>query len=345
MEAMATFVPGSALNADFYAEAVAPLLAPWPHAAARLGAGSDVLGFDTARSTDHGWGPALTVFVDSGDLDAVRAAVDAGLPAEFRGWPVRYGWDEVAVAHHVEVTTLPGWLVDQLGVDASAGLSGTDWLLMPQQRLLEVTAGAVYHDDPGDLTRARAALAWYPDDVWRWLLAAQWRRVAEEEAFVGRAAEVGDELGARLVTARLARELMRVWFLLCRTYWPYSKWFGTAFARLPGSLPLVELLEHALSAGDHRTREAALLAAAERVAVRHNDAGLTAPVDPHPRPFFSRPWHVLGADRLVDACLDSLGGSWLRGLPLIGSVDQVADSTDLLSDGRRPRRLAALYEP
>ena len=52
-----TFQPSLELNAAFYQEIVEPTVRPVPHAAALLGWGSDVLGFDTARSTDHGWGP------------------------------------------------------------------------------------------------------------------------------------------------------------------------------------------------------------------------------------------------------------------------------------------------
>jgi hypothetical protein len=188
------FVPGLELNAAFYAEVVGPLLAPWPHAAARLGTGSEVLGFDTDRSTDHGWGP--------------------GLPETFRDWPVRYGWDDHPVSHHFRVTTVSDWIRGELGVDPSEGLRSVDWLLMPQQKLLEVTSGAVYHDETEALGEIRHRLAWYPEPVWLWMLAAQWRRISQEEAAVGRTAEVGDELGSHLVTARFTRELMRLWFLL-----------------------------------------------------------------------------------------------------------------------------------
>jgi hypothetical protein len=341
---VADFSPGLRLNADFYAQVVGPALAVWPHAAARLGTGSEVLGFDSARSTDHGFGPRLVVFVDRDVVGEAQEAVEGCLPETFAGWPVRYGWDEVPVRHHVTVTTLGAWLADQLGVDVTAGSTTTDWLLMPQQKLLEVTRGAVYRDDPGQLSRVRERLAWYPQPVWMWMLACQWRRVTQEEAFVGRAAEVGDELGSRLLAARLARELMRLWFLLARTYWPYTKWFGSAFRALPDSQPLGRALEAAVAADDHPGREAGLVAAYETVARRHNDLGVTVKVEPTTRPFYGRPYRVLMAERFVEACFERVDDPLLGRLPLVGSVDQVAGSTDLLSEAGLFRRLGPLYQ-
>ena len=54
---MRDFVPGLELSRRFYVDVVAPLLERIRHSAARLGEGSEVLGFDTIRSTDHGWDP------------------------------------------------------------------------------------------------------------------------------------------------------------------------------------------------------------------------------------------------------------------------------------------------
>jgi len=318
------FVPGLDLSGAFYAEVVGPLLETWPHVAARIGAGSDVLGLDTSRSTDHGWRPQVTVFVDSGDVSVVEEAVEAGLPDSFTDWPVRFGWDEAAVSHHVEVTTCSEWCIKQLGVDPAAGLDSTDWLLMPQQKLLETTAGAVFHDPAGTLGRVREQLRWYPDDVWRWILASQWHRVAQEEAFVARAVEVGDELGSRIIIARLARDLMRVWFLLCRAYWPYDKWLGSCFRRLPGNRPLFAALTDAVGCSDHAEREAALQAAFHLAAQGHNRFDPARTVDTEPRLFHTRPWKVLMADRLAEACLAGITDPSLRRLPLVGTVGQAA---------------------
>jgi hypothetical protein len=57
-------------------------------------------------------------------------------------------------------------------------ITPSDWLATPAQRLAEVTAGAVFHDGPGELSQARARLAWYPCDVWLYVLACQWQRIA-----------------------------------------------------------------------------------------------------------------------------------------------------------------------
>jgi len=308
-----------------------------------MGSGSEVLGFDTERSTDHGWGPRLKVFVDADEAESTREAVQRGLPDEFRGWPTRFGWDEVPVTNHVEVAELGAWLAQRIGSDPRAGVSTRQWLCAPQQRLLEVTSGAVFHDDGGELGAVRAALAWYPDDVWLWLFACQWRRLDQEEPFVGRTAEVGDELGSRVVAARLVRDVMRLAFLLERRYAPYSKWLGSAFARLDAAVTLRPALLEVLAARGYEPREAALVAAVEELARRHNALGVTTPVDASVHFFHSRPFRVLGSSRFVDVSLERVRDPWLRSLPLIGGVDQISDSTDVLEDANVFAAVAQLY--
>lgn len=339
---MPSFVPGLTLNGDFYRSVVAPLVAGVPHAAALLGHGSDVLGYDTARSTDHGWGPHLQLFVSAADVAAVSSRLE-GLPDTFEGWPVRYGWDDVAEQHHVAVLPFSSFLQAQLGFDPVPSVDVKDWLLVSQQQLLSVVRGAVYADPAGELAAARSSLAYFPEPVWLWMLGCQWTRISQEEAFVGRCAEVGDELGSRLVAARLARDLMRLAFLLARTYWPYTKWFGTAFAALPDAAALTPLLSDAVAATDYPSREAALVGAYELLAARHNELGVTVYVDPSIRTYHSRPFRVLMAERFADATLDAVTDPWLRSLPPVGSVDQFVDSTDVLSSSERARRLDGLY--
>ncbi|PJT50453.1 hypothetical protein CWI85_12105, partial [Streptomyces albidoflavus] len=229
------FLPGLELSRLLYEEAVRPLLDEvhpgLRYAAARVGTGSEVLGFDTPRSADHEWGPRLQLFLTPEDAARHTATLHEllreRLPKEVRGWPTHFRPatadgpighmtpTDGPVDHRVDLLETDRWLTGQLGPGATAEEpTAADWLAMPQQRLAEVTGGAVFHDGPGALTAARLRLAWYPDQVWRYLLACQWQRVSQEEAFVGRCSEAGDELGSAVTAARLVRDLMRLTFLL-----------------------------------------------------------------------------------------------------------------------------------
>lgn len=285
----------------------------------------------------------MHLFVDEAEVEEVTSRIETGLPETFRGWPTRYGWDAVPVKHHVMVRTLGGWLEHHLGFDPREGITTLDWLATPQQLLLEVTAGPVFHDGTGELTAVRHALSWYPDDVWRWLVACQWRRLDQEEPFVGRTAEVGDEIGSRIIAARLARDLMRLCLLIDRRYAPYSKWLGSAFSRLEIAATLGPRIEEALGAATFPAREEALIQAFLVAARHHNDAGLTRFVAPDASLFHSRPFRVLGSSRFVEASLEGIGDPWLRGLPLVGGIDQIVDSTDVLSYADRARRVSGMY--
>ncbi len=345
------FRPGLELCRRYHDDVVGPiLLARFPglrYAAARLDSGSELLGFDTARSMDHDWGARLQIFVADGgaDIGSVCRALDAELPAEFLGVPTRFAEDPDAtlgiaspegVAHGVSVVPLGAWFQGQLGFDPRAGVTAFDWLATPTQRLAEITGGAVYHDDL-DLAAGREQLGWYPEDVWRYVLACQWARIGQEDHLAGRAAEVGDEIGSVVLAGRLVRDLMRLCLLLARRYPPYGKWLGTAFGRLPGIGPLRDALAGAITATDWATRERHLRTAYEAAALRCTDTGLIEPLDPRVRQFHSRPWRVLGTERFSAALTARITDPWLRTLPRVGAIDQFVDNTDVLARADRAR--------
>ncbi len=352
----AAFVPGLQLAREFYAAAVRPLLEERfpqvPYAAALIGPGSEVAGFDTSRSTDHDWGPRLQVFLL--DSDAARRAAPvtamlAGrLPESFRGYPVAFPVTrepDGTARHRVEVTGLGAWLGAHLGFDPRQAVTLLDWLAVPAQRLAEFTTGEVFHDGPGELTRARDTLAWYPHDVWLYLLACQWRRIEQEEPFPGRCAEADDDLGSVIVTARLARDLIRLCLLMHRRYPPYGKWLGTAFARLPGTGGLTASLKAAISTDSWPGRERHLREVYEAVAALHNQLGLTPPLDTRTRYFHDRPYRVIGAARFTAALREAITDPQLRRLPHTGAIDQFTDSTDAAGDLRFLRACAGAVRP
>jgi len=342
------WMPGLELSRIFYAEAVAPVLARHfpglPHAAGRLDSGSEVLGFDTPRSMDHWWGPRVQLFLESADqAEEIKRVMGEELPFEVRGFPTHMHVVDVStgsvfmqytterpINHMVQVTTVRGFFSGYLGIEREP--TAVQWLTMPEQHLRTVASGGIWHDGTGDLTRVRDGLRWYPSDVWRYVLAAQWRRIAQEEAFPGRCVEAGDELGSRVVAARLVREVMHLAFLLERQYMPYSKWLGTAFARLRCAAELQPQLMQALAATAWPEREAHLSAAYEVVARMQNALGLSQAVADQVSPYYGRPFKVIWGDRFAAALRQEIRDDEVKRLPPNpGNTTQWVDSTDMLS--------------
>jgi hypothetical protein len=353
-------VQGLELSRRFYFEAVRPILERdfpgFEHAAALIGYGSDVLGHDDETSQDHEWGPRVLLFGRDAERKAeIEERLAHELPTEVAGFSTHFGSTEEAgttrmavaearpIAHRAQVFVLHEYLRDRIGFDPLHGLAARDWLATPWQRLLEVTAGDVFADSIGDLTRVRELLAFYPHDVWLYVLAGQWRRIAQLEHFLGRTGARGDDLGSRVIAASLVRDLMRLALLQERRYPPYAKWLGRAYASL--GRPEADSLLRALAATDWRAREDALVEAYEAVALRHNELGITDAVEPTVRPFWGRPFRVLFADRFVDALRAAISDDDVRMLDhLAGSIDAVSDNVELLTCRSLWSRLDCLYD-
>src|SRR5579859_1186937 len=100
------FLSGLDVSAALYAHVEQILARRFPdlrYAAARLARGSDVLGFDDARSTDHYWGPMLELFLSDEDharfSQQIHDALAAELPFEINGRPTHFRPFTGAEAH------------------------------------------------------------------------------------------------------------------------------------------------------------------------------------------------------------------------------------------------------
>ncbi len=350
------FIPGLRLGRMLFEEhgrsIVESVIHRDAYAAAFIGKGSDVLGFDTERSTDHDWGPRFQVFLRP-DLYESRAPLldhelRQCLPAAFHGFEVRTQAPEDDPAgsarHLVEITTTALCLRRSVGVDAVSDLGVLDWLTFPEQRLLELTSGEVFHDPQGELATVRGTLGRYPRDVWLYRMACQWQRLSQEEAFSGRCAEAGDLLGMKVVAARICRDVMKLCFLMERTYAPYDKWLGTAFRSLDCARRMQPSLAAALEATDYASLEPHLVALYCILGEKHNSLGATGILDCSPRKYFSRPFIVMRADRFANALLSAVQSEELRRIPVrMGAIDQVIDSTDFIEHPETYRKVLALY--
>ena len=303
------FVPGVALARGFFREHVEPVIsaaAPnLSYSAGIVGPGSEVLEFDTVRSTDHHWGPRVMLFVETGQRALIRdvsRALAEALPHSYRGYPTGFTNPDTndagvqlmtaakdgPVNHRCEFFEFDAWLEAQLGVPVGPSPTFEEWIGLPTQRLAEVTGGELFRDDLA-MEKTREKLSWYPQDVWLYLMAGHWMRIAQEEHLTGRAAEVGDDLGSRLIASRLVRDIMRLGFLMDRVYAPYAKWLGSAFERLPCAERLRDPLRGAVAASTWKARERALMTALENLAEHHTRLEVTASRAPTARRFHGRP--------------------------------------------------------
>src|SRR5205814_275687 len=98
-----------------------------------------------------------------------------------------------------------------------------------------------------------------------------------------------------------------------------------------------------LRAEGWRAREAALAKAYAAVVTLHNGLQLTPAMEVAVAPYFTRPYLVVHAGQVADALVEAIADPAVRGLPACGGVDQLSDSTDLLSYVEVRRRLRALY--
>jgi hypothetical protein len=335
--------PGGELARAYYVEVVGPLLASafpgMPHAAGRFGSGSDVLGLDDAMSRDHDWGLRLSLFVPPAMVPAVDAELARTLPPSFSELPTRFAFTGQAdERHHVDVGTLSGLLRDRLGFDPRAGMSTSDWLSVTGQAVLEVTAGPVFADETGAVAEVRRVLEWYPDDIWRYVLASDWSRLEQELPLMGRAADSGDELGSRVIAARLVHVAMHLAFLLERRWAPYSKWFGTLFSQLSLATVTADRLAGAASGETWQQRQGNLASALQVLLDAQNGLGLSY-VAEATIPFWDRPY-VHPDSRIIAQLMDGVTDPTIRALPVgVGSAEQRTDNVALLTDAAARRSL------
>lgn len=325
---MSAFVSGQELSRLYYAEAVRPVLDAafpgLPHSAALLGRGSEVLGFDDEMSTDHDWKPRVQLFLAEDD-ERVSEVLRRDLPPTYRDHPTDFS-----------VHTIRSYFQKHLDFDIAGEIEVRDWLTFTEQNLRTITAGVVHHDDLG-LQAVRDRFAYYPRDVWLYLLVAGWWRVHPEMNLVGRAGFVGDELGSALIGSRLVTDLMQLCFLMERQYAPYPKWFGTAFSRLACGPTLTPILSDVVKADTWQTREAALMIAYDELATMHNALQLTAPVTTETEQMWDRPFKVVWADfpgllkaQIQDPTVQRIADQWR-----FGPIDRFRDL--LWPPATRPR--------
>lgn len=346
---MTKFIRGKKLSRLFYREVVSPLLKQhYPklkHSAGLLGSGSEVIDFDTVRSTDHDWGPRILLFVQKNDFKLKRQIArmfSNELPSTFRGFSTHFDnsnrcreqfHSEInyhLINHKIDIYTVYSFFKKYLNFDIHHEITVKDWLVFPEHKLLSLIKGELFHDDLG-LKKIINKFKYYPKDIWLYLLACQWLRISQEEHFMGRCGEIGDEIGSRIIAGRLVRDIMKLCFLMEKQYIPYLKWLGRGFNQLNMSGKLRLILNKVLKADSWRDREKYLIKAYKIIAEKHNSLKITNPLNTNVEYFHQRPFLVINGERFATEIRKNIKDPKVKSIKLnIGSVNQFSDSTDFL---------------
>ncbi|CEJ93191.1 hypothetical protein VHEMI08800 [[Torrubiella] hemipterigena] len=349
------FRPALELCGDFFRQVVKPILdnelPALKYGAALIGPGSEVYGFDTEMSMDHDWGLRVFLFLtdeDASQGDAITELLGNKLPTTWEGFPgaietltttstVRQMEDDKAtrpLKHHVTPITLGKFCLAQLAYDFTARPpTAAEWLSIPSHALREMVCGAVYHDATGQIALLRRTLAWYPRDVYLYMLAAGCQRIGQESHLMPRAGYAGSELGSAIIASRLVRDIMNLCFLLEKQYAPYAKWFGAGFSRLECGSELEPLLLTAQTAATWQARQDALVQCYDVVTkILVKELGLEGKVPATSVPFHDRPWLIMPSEQLVEAIVQLIQDPDVLRIAertMVGSIIQWTDNTDM----------------
>lgn len=361
---MTAFIQGLPLCESFFHDHAKPIIdTHFPslrYSAGLIGYGSDVLGYDDATSTDHMWGPRFYLFLSEEDnalKDTIFAALREHLPYTYKGYSVNYTApdpNDNGVQHPqfitegkvnplVFISTFDQYLAEQLGRADLKAITPYEWLAFSEHRLLSLTSGRFFIDDLHCAERL-ATIKYYPKDVRLYLIASNWDIIASEQAFMKRCGESGDEIGSRIICARLAERLMRLCFLYKERYAPYPKWFGRAFAELDVDAGIGQAINAALSTDRLDEREDRLVEAQALVADLHNESGLTAPVENKIESYYGRNIKVIFADKFAEATAQMLTDTPFFKTPLIGTFSQIGGLSSISDEKAHYGRIAGMYQ-
>ena len=334
---MAKFIKDLDLRESFFNECVFPIMKQYypnlKFSAGTMTAGSQMLGYDDIVSTDHGWGPSSMIFLNESDIhirDELQEIMKNKLPLTYKG----FGVDRIHSAWICTMKEVTDMYIGELPQN------DIDWLTISEHRLLGLTAGRVFLDML-NIQETRGKLAFYPHDVKLYLIASQWSIIGEEEAFVKRCSQVGDELGSRIVCTRIAERLMRLCFLYNNKYAPYSKWLGTAFKHLALD-NIYDEITAAISANTIAEREDHILNAQILVVELHNSCNITEPLEIKVWDY-GRDAKIISTDNFADKVREKICNPELKKVTLIGSMSQIGNLHRLWDNPELRDNIKQLY--
>lgn len=361
------FIKGMKLSKMFYKDVIQPLMKKYfpnlPYSAGLTGHGSDVLGYDTPTSIDHNWGPHLNIFLKYSDYVTWAPRVDEMLriclPYTYKGFSTNFTKSdpeaylkqvqeyitEGDVNHLCGIYSIRGFLKHYLHFDRDEEIGLYDWLTFPEQNLLEATAGEVFYDGLGELEPMRKLFSYYPRDVWLYAIRVQWGKIGNELQFHARTGEISDELGSRILAARMVDLITEMAFLLERKYKPYLKWSGTAFRQLKLGKKLLVILLKIEATGNWKKRQELINQAHKILGEAHNRLKITKPLSTKAASFHGRNYEVMDVGPFIKETENAIEDEKLRNMKFVlGRIDQFIDHAKIGQENYVFRHMQDLVE-
>ena len=256
------------VSRDFFFEVLKPILErEYPLEVSQtafgvFGYGSEVLGLDDEISSDHHWGlrvnAAMPDYLIHGRQAEILATVDANLPATYRGHSLRQGFSG---GKGLSLMSLEGFLRQTIGIDRPPE-TYQEWLSIPEEDIVHVVNGEIWHDEAGCFSAIRRAfLAYYPEPV-RLRRIAHWCRYFSGMGTYAlhRALLRHNEYYAAVAFGKAIRWGIQIAFLLDKVYYPYDKWVMAYLPQLPRLAdPIMPIVQEAVRLSTPWERKLALL--------------------------------------------------------------------------------------
>lgn len=240
------------ISRTFFNQIVKPILArEFPEETAQtafgvFGYGSEVLRLDDELSRDHHWGLRIDALMPSDVFEHKRQSmmdvISSNLPESYEGHSLREGHLSGA---GLAPDNLNAYLIRTIGID-QAPTTYAEWLAIPEEDIIHIINGEVWHDPSGKFTAIRETFeGYYPEPV-RLRRIAHWCRYFSGMGTYAlkRAILRNNDFYATTRFSNAIRLGIQLAFLLDKVYFPYDKWLMTYFARLPrlsnSLLPIVQ---------------------------------------------------------------------------------------------------------
>ncbi|BCS95342.1 hypothetical protein DSLASN_09740 [Desulfoluna limicola] len=199
-----------------------------------VGPGSECFGFDDEYSRDHDWGPSFCLWVTQDDFQRygkeLQACYDA-LPKEYSGFGPRVV--SPGEKGRVGVMEISDFYGRYTGLTATPNTI-KEWNI-PSENLALCTNGKVFSDPLGAFSQWRTTLLhFYPEDL-------RLKKIADCCMQAGQAGQYNWQRGilrndpyvTNTAKVKFCTEIMRLVYLLNRTYAPFYKWLLKGVAQLP----------------------------------------------------------------------------------------------------------------